>query len=127
MKKEASKKKTLKSPDKQVKKPTPKKASVKAKPVKTSKTIKPASKKTPKKTVPIKATKSTPKVEKKPISKPVFTVEKPAIKPIERPVEKPLEKPPEKPLNTQQQDMSLPEGNVLQQTGHRRPLIVFPK
>jgi len=127
MKKEASKKKTVKSPAKQVKKPMPKKASVKAKPIKTSKTTKPAPKKTPKKTIPVKTAKSAPKIEKKPVFKPAITIEKSAIKPIEKPIEKPLEKPPEKPLNTQQQDMSLPEGNVLQQTGHRRPLIVFPK
>ena len=29
--------------------------------------------------------------------------------------------------SNEQQDMSLPEGNALKQTGHRRPLIVFPK
>jgi hypothetical protein len=40
----------------------------------------------------------------------------PPVPPVE-----PFEKP------AVQEDMSLPEGNAVQQTGQRRPLIVFPK
>jgi len=39
-------------------------------------------------------------------------------------VVKPKPAPTPKPAD---QNMGLPEGTALQQTGHRRPLIVFPK
>jgi len=119
MKTDVSKKKTVKTPVKQAKKPAAKKAAVKAKPAKTSKTpVKKAAKPAAKKTV----SKSAPKTVKKPVEKHVIKVEK-----IEKIIEIPEEKPIEKPEIPQQHDMSLPEGSALQQTGHRRPLIVFPK
>jgi len=39
----------------------------------------------------------------------------------------PVPKTDPKPSPAQQQNLGLPEGSVFQQTGHRRPLIVFPK
>ena len=119
MKTDVSKKKAVKSPAKQAKKPAAKKSSGKAKPVKTSKTpakkpAKPAAKKT--------VSKSAPKTVKKQPEKHAIKVEK-----IEKNTEIQEEKPIEAPETPQQHDMSLPEGSALQQTGHRRPLIVFPK
>jgi len=60
----------------------------------------------------VKSFQSDKKIEKKPI--------KPAVKPekIDTPIIK---------QSNESQDMSLPEGSALQQTGQRRPLIVFPK
>jgi DNA-binding protein HU-beta len=123
MKTDVSKKKAVKTPAKQAKKPAKpaaKKSAVKAKPAKTSKTpAKKPAKSAAKKTV----SKNTPKKVKKQPEKHAIKVEK-----IEKNTEIPVEeKPVEKHETSQQQDMSLPEGSALQQTGHRRPLIVFPK
>jgi len=104
-------KKTINKPVKTVSKPA-KKPAAKT----TSKTAKPGTKKTAKTAVkPVKKT-----------AKPVVKKEtKPEITHI--PDEQPVI--PEKPDTAVEsgQGLSLPEGSVYQQTGQRRPLIVFPK
>jgi hypothetical protein len=69
-------------------------------------------------------------VAKKPAAKPVYA-KKQAVKPVAK-KQKTVKKAAsvKKPVianKPETQDMSLPEGTALQQTGQRRPLIVFPK
>jgi hypothetical protein len=129
VKSDTAKKKVIKNPAKQIRKamPSAKHAAAKKAPAKkTAKIFKPAAKKAPSKKAAksVKKTPFTPAEKKKsiPAAKPavIKKAEKAPLKP-----EKPetAEKPGAVPL----QDMSLPEGNVMQETGHRRPLIVFPK
>jgi hypothetical protein len=72
---------------------------------KNKKTVKP-----PEKTAAVK------KLEKKTVS---------IVKNIPNSIQEELLPLPEKPI--ERIDLSLPEGSVYKQTGHRRPLIVFPK
>ena len=44
---------------------------------------------------------------------------------MDNPTEKPVIVP--KPAPSQHQNLGLPDGDEIQPTGHRRPLIVFPK
>ena len=132
MKKEIIKKKPVKNTPKQGKKPQTVKKTV-------SKAKSPEKKPLKTKTAAVKTEKSK-KPAVKPINKPVAKVtEKKTITksadqkpkntlPVKK-IEKPLQKQ-EKTENVVYQpasDMSLPEGNAVQQTGHRRPLIVIPK
>ena len=109
-------KKTTKKGNSQKKQSTPK-AKVVSKTIKNEKTAKkpikiPVENKTnEKKAVNTKTALKTAKTEISPVKK----------SPV-KPTEHKLNKPP-----SESQDMSLPEGSALKQTGHRRPLIVFPK
>lgn len=102
-------KKTLKSSKKTIKKQNVKKVTA-------------AKKSKPKtKTVPVKKTQAG-KLKKK-TKKIVKNTKKPA--PLSTPSKKQAAN--DKPAPSQPKNLSLPEGSVFQQTGHRRPLIVFPK
>jgi len=99
-----------------------KKVSKTKKNVKTAKKIivKKASSKVTKNISKIK-TAPAKKTVKKPAAKKI-TVKKPAVKPVIKPV--PVKKTTPAPV---QPNLSLPDGSEYQQTGLRRPLIVFPK
>jgi hypothetical protein len=126
MSKDSKVKKTVKTAKKTIKKPV-KSAKPTKKPVK-----KPAVKKTAQKAIKPAVKKPEKKDVKKP-EKPAAITPAPSIKKDTKPLIShiPEEQPviPEKPdtADTPEQDLSLPEGSVYQQTGQRRPLIVFPK
>jgi hypothetical protein len=143
VKMDTSKKKTSRSVYKPAKKPgvsSAKKTASKAKPAAAKKTAvakksaakpKQAPAKIAKKPAAKKVTSKAPKktaVVKKPAVKKASARVKPdsTSKTAAREVIKP--EIPEKPVpGIPQQGLGLPEGSVYQQTGHRRPLIVFPK
>jgi hypothetical protein len=88
---------------------------------------KPAAKTTPKTAKP--GTKKTVKTSVKPVKKTAKPVVKKESKPEITHIPEVQPVIPEKPETAADsgQDLSLPEGSVYQQTGQRRPLIVFPK
>ena len=123
-------KKAVKSPKKPV---TAKKSASRAKPAakKITKKAKPAVKKAQAPKAPAKkaaAKKTKAPARKTSVMKPAKIQGKPAPKPnsITQDIAENTVKP-EKPPAVQQPNLGLPEGSVYQQTGHRRPLIVFPK
>jgi len=69
-----------------------------------------------------KAVKKTVRLVKKTTVKPVSSIKKPKIS---KPAEKVIV--PEKKPEPAQTHLGLPDGSEYQQTGVRRPLIVFPK
>ncbi|MCL2265449.1 MAG: hypothetical protein FWC22_05340 [Treponema sp.] len=124
MKEDANKSKNSKIASKQDKKPSPKTSAARSKPVvyeleKSKATSKPV-KKTETRKTSTKAAKEIKTSAEKSLNKPIS---KTAIKKADKPLPRT-----EKTENSNQiNDMSLPEGSALQQTGQRRPLIVFPK
>lgn len=75
----------------------------------------------------IKKTAVKPKKPPETVVSEIKTVKKtvPVVKGQVYPVQEELQPFPEK--QVEHIDLSLPEGSVYKQTGHRRPLIVFPK
>jgi hypothetical protein len=136
VKMDTSKKKTARSVYKPAKKPgvsSAKKTASGAKPAPAKKTAAVKKNAAKPKSAPAKiakkpaAKKVTSKAPKKTSAVKKLAVKKAsASKPAARAAIKP--EIPEKPVpGIPQQGLGLPEGSVYQQTGHRRPLIVFPK